>query len=58
MNPRSYRAMRRIPWITTPAGLAVMCVSLTVTHSTVGFILGAISAVTGWISLMLAGGSR
>lgn len=49
------RFVRRAAWITTPAGIAIMCMSLAVTHSGALFALGAISAVSGWISLYLYG---
>ena len=53
--PKAHRFMRRAVWVTTPLGIAIMCLSIAVTHSGALFGLGAVSAVSGWISLYLYG---
>lgn len=56
--PRAYRWIRWFPPFTTPLGMVVMVLSLAVTHSTALFVLGAISAVSGWIAMALDGRTR
>jgi len=51
--PKAVRFVRRAVWVTTPLGIAIMCLSIAVTRSSALFALGAISAVSGWISLYL-----
>lgn len=48
----------RLPWVTAPAGTVVMLVAVCVTRSPVLFLLGAVTAVTGLIALILGERAR
>lgn len=55
---RLHLVARLGPCFSTPAGVAVMGISLGLRHSNVAFAFGAVSSVTGWIALTLQGRTR